>query len=108
MGAHGDAVLTQVVSSKGLHRPGMLVIAVRSLRNKRDLIKLVDIQTMEGRSPIILSSSGGLAWGGHGVVCIISRAQMRFTSIVPLAAAVLDSCILRPASVFLFAILTLV
>jgi hypothetical protein len=45
-----DAVLTQVTPSNRPHRPAMLVLAVRSLQDSRAPVKLLGIETMEGRA----------------------------------------------------------
>jgi hypothetical protein len=49
-GAPVDAVLTQVATPAGRHRPGMLVLAIRSLRSTHTPIPLLGNETMEGRS----------------------------------------------------------
>jgi hypothetical protein len=45
-----DAVLTQVATPAGPHRPGLLVVAIRSLQGVRAPIQLLGSETMEGRS----------------------------------------------------------
>jgi hypothetical protein len=49
-GAPVDAVLTQVTVPTGQHRPGMLVVAVRSLQRMKVPILLLGSETMEGRA----------------------------------------------------------
>jgi hypothetical protein len=45
-----DAVLTQVATPAGPYRPGLLVVAIRSLQGVRAPIQLLGSETMEGRS----------------------------------------------------------
>jgi hypothetical protein len=49
-GTSVDAVLTQVTTPAGPHRPGLLVVAIRSLQGVRASIQLLGSETMEGRS----------------------------------------------------------
>jgi hypothetical protein len=49
-GTSVDAVVTQVTTPVGRHRPGLLVVAVRSLQGMRAPIQLLGSETMEGRS----------------------------------------------------------
>ena len=49
-GTSVDAVLTQVTTPAGRHRPGLLVVAVRSLQDVGAPIQLLGSETMEGRS----------------------------------------------------------
>ncbi len=45
-----DAVLTQMATPAGPHRPGLLVVAIRSLQGVQAPIQLLGSETMEGRS----------------------------------------------------------
>jgi Chitobiase/beta-hexosaminidase C-terminal domain len=49
-GTSVDAVVIQVTTPVGHHRPGLLVVAVRSLQDTRAPIQLLGSETMEGRS----------------------------------------------------------
>jgi hypothetical protein len=48
-GTSVDAVLTQVATPAGRHRPALLVVATRSLQGVRTPIQLLGSETMEGR-----------------------------------------------------------
>jgi hypothetical protein len=48
-GTSVDAVLTQVATPAGRHRPGLLVVATRSLQGVRAPIQMLGSETMEGR-----------------------------------------------------------
>jgi hypothetical protein len=49
-GTSVDAVLAQVVTPAGPHRPGLLVVAIGSLQGVRAPLQMLGSETMEGRS----------------------------------------------------------
>jgi len=48
-GTSADAVVIQVTTPEGRHRPGLVVVAARSLQGMRAPIQLLGSETMEGR-----------------------------------------------------------